>query len=262
MQTALLKQNPLLIAALHMPTRDVLQGPLSIAWLEDYVASNLEVFSKGGIQAVKIQDEFSTSPPTLPEVIALMASIGRLARKNFPDLDLGIIIEAHDPIAPLAIAHACGASFIRLKVFGGAMVKAEGIFQGCGAEAVAYRQRLGASGIAILADVHDRTGYPLSSEPVEYAAGWAEYHGADALVLTGHNYAQTKQYFQAVRGAGIKLPLIMGGGANAENIADVLTFADGVIVSSALKLAHAKPTDTVQWDLEKVQRFVERATSA
>jgi len=35
-----------------------------------------------------------------------------------------------------------------------------------------------------------------------------------------------------------------------------------VIVSSALKLANAKPTDTVQWDLEKVQRFAEKATSA
>ena len=102
--------------------------------------------------------------------------------------------------------------------------------------------------------MHDRTGYPLSSEPVEYAAGWAQYHGADALLprQAGHDYAQTKQYFQAVR----------GGGANAENIAEVLIFADGVIVSSALKLANAKPTDTVQWDLEKVQRFAEKATSA
>jgi len=130
MQHALLNQQPLLIAALHMPTRDVLQGPLSIAWLEDYVASNLEVFSKGGIQTVKIQDEFSTPPPpTLPEVIALMAAMGCFAREAFPDLDLGIIIEAHDPIAPLAIAHACGASFVRIKVFGGAMVKAGGILR-------------------------------------------------------------------------------------------------------------------------------------
>ena len=261
MPTDLLNQEPLLIAALHMPTGDVLQGPLSVAWLEDYVAGNLEVFAKGGIQAVKMQDEFPGPNTTRPEVIALMAAMGRFAREAFPELTLGIIIEAHDPIAPLAVAHACGAGFVRIKVFAGAMVKAGGIFQGCGPEAVTYRQKLGASDITILADVHDRTGFPLSSEPIEFAAGWAEYHGADALILTGHNYAQTQEYFHTVRSAGIKLPLIMGGGANVDNIAGVLTFADGAIVSSALKRSNRKATDVVQWDLEKVQRFVEKATS-
>jgi membrane complex biogenesis BtpA family protein len=255
----LLKQNPLLIAALHMPTREVLQGQLTIAWLEDYVAANLQVFAKGGIRAVKLQDEFLTLQPALPEVVALMAAIGRFARSQFPELQLGIILEAHDPLAMLAVANACGASFVRIKVYAGAMVKAQGVLHGRGAEALAFRQQLGAPQIALLADVHDRTGYSLAKEPIEFAAGQAQKSGADALILTGHSLAETRAHVKSVRNEGVTLPLIVGGGANLENIADILSFADGVVVSSTLKKEGVSETDIVQWDLEKVQRFVDAA---
>ena len=38
-----------------------------------------------------------------------------------------------------------------------------------------------------------------------------------------------------VRGAKVKVPLLLGGGATPDNIAQALEHADGVIVSTALK---------------------------
>ena len=128
-----LESKPLVIGALHLPP--FMRGKaVNRAFLEDYLLTNLHVFADGGIPAVMIQDETPAAEMVYPETIAWMASLGRLARKEVPELSLGIIIEAHDPKAALAIAHACGLSFVRIKVFVGAMLKSSGLQQACGVE--------------------------------------------------------------------------------------------------------------------------------
>jgi membrane complex biogenesis BtpA family protein len=248
--------RPLVIAALHLPELGVGHKPIPMAWLEDYVMSNMAVFADGGVPAVILQEETLNLAQARPENIAMMAALARLARHEFPGLHLGIIVQAHDPLAPIAIAHASGASFVRIKVFVGAMIKAEGVQQGCGISTRDYRALLGCEDIKILADVHDRTGYPLSPEPIEVAADWASHAGADGLILTGFTYGDSVQRLNAVRGAGIRKPLLLGGGADEKNVSEVLQCADGVIVSSALKLKHTDPGDLVQWDRDAIKRFM------
>jgi len=254
-----LECKPLVITALHLPELRLGLTPVSICWLEDYVCQNMQVFSDGGIPAVILQEETLNSSLARPESVAVVSVLARLARMEFPHIHIGIIIQAHDPIAPLAIAHASGAEFVRIKVFVGAMVKSEGIHQGCGIEARDYRTQIGNEQIKILADVHDRTGTPLTPEPIEMAAEWAVRTGADSLVLTGSSEEESLHYLKVVREAGIDVPLMMGGGATCDNVSEMLKFADGVIVSSALKRSNADPQELVQWDLEKVKRFMEAA---
>ncbi len=259
--TNLFDLKPLVVAALHLPELGPGHKPLSMSWLEDYVLRNLEVFVRGGIPAVMLQEETLNPGPARPENIAILTALTRVARHEFSDLQLGIIVQAHDPLAPLAIAHAGGASFVRIKVFVGAMLKAEGIQQGCAIAARDYRATLGREDIQILADVHDRMGYPLGNEPIEVAADWAARSGADGLILTGFNHEESLQYLKCVREAGIQKPLLLGGGADEDNIAEVMDCADGVIVSSALKLKDSSPDDMVLWDLEAIKRFMEGARS-
>ncbi len=83
--------GPLVIAALHLP--DFQRSPRpSVAWLEDYVLTNVRVFAEAGIPWVKLQDATRTAGPASPETLALMASLGRMIRREYPDLGLGIII--------------------------------------------------------------------------------------------------------------------------------------------------------------------------
>lgn len=253
--------HPLVIAALHLPELGMGHKPISMGWLEEYVLRNLAVFAEGGVPAVILQEETLNSGPARPENIAILTALARIARQQYPDLHIGIIVQAHDPLAPLAIAHASGASFVRIKVFVGAMLKAEGIQQGCGAAARDYRAMLGREDIQILADVHDRTGYPLTAEPVEVAAEWAARHGADGLVLTGYTHSESLQYLESVRKADLQKPLLMGGGVDEDNVGEVLEYADGVVVSSALKRKHVEAGDLVQWDVSAVQRFMAAANS-
>lgn len=251
--------NPLVIVALHLPELRRGRKAISMSWLEDYVLQNTALFTECGVPAVILQEETLNTSTAFPESIAVLSVLGSIIHREFPRLQLGIIMQAHDGLSPLAVANACGASFVRLKVFVGAMVKSEGIQQGCGVAARDYRSAIDREDIKILADVHDRTGLPLTNIPIEMASEWAVRTGADGLILTGFTYEESLQHLARVRESGIQVPLFLGGGATEDNIGEVLQIANGVIVSSALKLKNPAPTDTILWDRDLVMRFMEAA---
>lgn len=250
--------RPLVIAALHLPdfgrSRD-----RGMAWLEDYVATNARVFQQAGVPYVKLQDQTREAGAMAPRSLAITAALARFLRAEVPGIGLGIIVEAHDPVAALAIAHAAGADFVRLKVFVGGMMTAQGPRTGMGAEAVAFRQGLGRDDIAILADVHDRTAVPLSSETPEFAAEWAQKTGADGLIITGASFADSLARIGRAREAGIKRPILLGGSVTEANVGAALATADGVIVSTALMRKDAAEGDVLRWDLDITRRFMDRA---
>lgn len=254
----LFQLDPLVITALHLPELRHMQD-LSMNYLEDFVLQNMAVFVKGGIPAVILQEETLNTAQASAESIAVLSVLASKARAEYPQIQLGIIMQAHDGISPLAVAHASGASFVRLKVFVGAMLKSEGIEQGCGVAARNYREKIGREDIKILADVHDRTGLPMADIPIEIASEWAVRTGADGLILTGFSVEESIQYLKTVRESGITAPLIMGGGTTEDNVASVLKYANGVVVSSALKNSNPSPKDLVLWDIELVKRFMDRA---
>ena len=167
---------------------------------------------------------------------------------------------AHGAREPLAIAAAMGAQFVRLKVYVGVMVKAEGILQGLAYEAVQYREQIGAGDVQILADVYDRSGEPLGRMPLTEEARQAAVFGrADGMVLTGLSFAQSLEMLAEVRAAQLGVPLLLGGGAKAENVAQALQHADGVIVSSTFKPGSAWTREALltEWELPRIQAFMD-----
>ncbi len=245
-----------IIAALHLPAFDA-HAP-SMAWLEDYVLSNVEVFVKGGIDAVKIQDQTREHGAANPRSVARLAALTRLVRRTYPDLSLGVIVQAHDAVAPLAVADAADADFVRLKVFVGAVLNAEGQRDALSLAATAARAEMGRPDIAILADVHDRTSHPLGDVPHETAATWAQKAGADALVITGHDFADSLTRIEAARAAGVTWPVFVGGGVTADNVRSALDVANGVVVSTSIMRKDPFATDLVRWDLDAVRHLVDQ----
>ncbi|MEO1103869.1 MAG: BtpA/SgcQ family protein [Pseudomonadota bacterium] len=253
--------GPLIIAALHLPDF-ALSRHRAVTYFEDYAIANAAVFAQAGIPWLKLQDQTRTSAGAAPDTLARMGALARLIRAEVPGIGLGIIIEAHDPAAALAVANASGADFVRLKVFVGGAMTANGPRHALGAEAVAYRAVLGRQDIAILADVHDRTAIALSGETQPFAAGWAAKVGADGLIITGSSFADTLTRIEAVRAAGIKRPILIGGGVTADNVGEALRAAEGVVVSSALMRRTASEDDLLRWDADACRRFMDAARAS
>lgn len=231
-----------------------------MAWYEDFLLSNARRFVENGITAIKVQDETVLSGPADERIIARMASLGHAVRREFPSLTLGIIVQAHDPKAALAIADACGAHFVRLKIFAGAAINAEGVRQALGPDAVAYRDAIGRPDIKIFADVQDRTSVPLQNVPSEVAAGWTERLGADALVITGSDYQDTKERIARARTSGVKSPILIGGSVTKDNVQDALSVSNGVVVSSSLVRPGATRDAFDRWDPSRIRQFMEAAS--
>lgn len=253
--------DPLVVGALHLPDLGVARDT-SIAALEDYMLANARVFAEAGVPALMLQDQTREPGAAAPITLTIMASLGRLLRREFPAMELGIIVQAHDAIAPLAIAHATGASFVRMKIFVAASMTAEGPRTALAPEARLYRHTIHAEGVAILADVFDRTSVPMVDASPERAAQWAASLGADGLILTGDSYADSLARIRKARESGVKLPVLLGGSVTEQNVADALSVADGVIVSTSLMRTQAAAEDLLKWDIERATRFMAAARKA
>jgi predicted TIM-barrel enzyme len=253
--------TPLVISALHLPDLAVARGT-PMAQLEDYVLANAAVFAEAGVPALMLQDATREVSPASPETLAIMGSLGRLLRAEFPQLQLGIIIQAHDPRAALAVAHAVGAGFVRIKVFVGGVMAADGPRDGLATMARAYRHHPGREDIGILADVHDRTSYPRTDVPHEQAALWAQQLGANGLILTGATFDESLDRIRRARAAGVRVPILIGGSVTEANVGAAFEHADGVIVSTSLMKKDVAAGQGVRWDVAAARRFMEAAMSA
>ena len=247
-----------IIAALQLPPFRV-GATRPMSWYEDFLFSNARIFVDAGISAIKVQDETREEGAAAIQTVARMAALGRAFRREFPGVSLGIIVQAPDAKAPLAIADACDADFVRMKVFVGAAVNAEGMRNALNVSAMQYRDLIGRTDIRIYADVHDRTCVPLAGMPHDTAAVWAQSLGADGIILTGANFADTLARITAARVAGVVKPVLIGGGVTVGNIGTALAAADGVIVSTSLLRDGASLDDFALWDRVKVLRLVDAA---
>ena len=257
---------PRIIAALHLPPFPGSTNPerKTISEISDFALRNVENAVKTGVDAIILQDlgEHPFSKDIQPYITASITAVGAKVKANFPDLELGISLLGNSSREPLAIAQAIGARFIRLKVYVGAMVKAEGIIEGCAAEAIQYRHQINAEQIAILADVYDRTGIPLGRQPLVEEVRHAYVFGcADAIILTGSNFKETMSMIDQVKSSDINPPIVIGGGVNESNVASAFEAADSVIVSSAFKpqSGFTRETINLDWDPKKMTAFVKAA---
>jgi predicted TIM-barrel enzyme len=151
---------------------------------------------------------------------------------NWP---IGVNVLKNDAPGALAVAAAVGAEFVRLKVYVGAVLGAEGVLAPSSADALRTRQRLGSS-TEIWADLFDRTSVPLVPQPLEQIAEWAtKFGGASVVIVTGDSWATTLEMARAARRALPDTPVAVGGGVSLANVREALDVADVAIVGSALE---------------------------
>jgi membrane complex biogenesis BtpA family protein len=196
------------------------------------------ILAEAGVDGI-IVENFGDEPYLIGEPtsaqLALMAGITCQASRNV-NVPIGVNVQFNAWQAELAIAYACGATFIRVEIFVDTAISAQGIVQPCSAQITRYRKALGAESVALWADVQTKYTTNLLSQSLIQSALDAEAAGADALIVTGAATGQATP-LEAIAEAkqAVSIPVIAGSGTTIKNVADVLAVADGAIVGSALK---------------------------
>jgi hypothetical protein len=144
-----------------------------------------------------------------------------------------------DAKAPLAIALATGAAFVR-EVFTGAYESDMGFWQTDAASMLRYRRQIGAQHVKLFYNITPEFASPLGSRTVGQRARSAAVSAlADAILIAGP-MAGAEPDIAALREAKAALgdlaPILLNTGAKQHNIREFLRVADGVIVGSSLKI--------------------------
>lgn len=211
------------------PMRDILAQAVADA----------RALAGGGADAVMVENFFDAPfakdnvPPHT--VAALTRAVG--AVREAVGLPLGVNVLRNDARAAIAIAHVCGAQFVRVNVYVGAAVTDQGLIEGAARDAVLYRRELGAD-VALWADVFVKHAAQLGPNSLEDAAKDAALRGlADALIVSGTatGSATSAEDARRVKAAVPQTPLLVGSGFDARSAPALLAHADGAIVGTSLK---------------------------
>lgn len=190
-------------------------------------------------------------------VSAMTAAVEAI--KNAVTIPIGVNVLRNDGEAALSIAAVTGASYVRVNVLSGAMQTDQGLIKGRAAELVRLRKALGLE-VGILADVFVKHAAPPPGLTIEQAAADTWERGlADALIVSGAGTGEEPDAgdIRRVRVAVPEAHILIGSGSRADNVAELLEMADGVIAGTAIKRDHVT---TAPVDPQSARAFVKAAS--
>lgn len=171
-----------------------------------------------------------------PEIVAAMSVIGGEVR-NAIELPLGIQVLAGANTSALAVAHACGASFVRVEGFVFAHVADEGLIEASAGAVLRYRRAIGAEHIRVFADIkkkHSAHAITADVDIVETARA-AEFFSVDGVIVSGVATGEPANPNEVAAVAGaVTVPTMVGSGISIDNIGQFAA-ADAFIVGSSIK---------------------------
>ena len=240
MPKGLFEGSKMFIGVLHLPPL-----PGSPRWAGDIA----KILSQATAEASKLIDgnvdgiiieNFGDAPFRIgqvePETVATMTLVVHTL-KQITDLPIGINMLRNDAHSALAIATATNSAFIRVNVHYGVMAADEGIVEGQAFDTLRKRRLLG-SDVKILADILVKHAVPIGPSDLGLVAKETLNRGlADGLIVSGPvtgietDVADVEQ----VRHATPDDLLLIGSGANPDNVQQLLKYADGAIVGTWLK---------------------------
>ena len=216
----------------------------------------------GGADAILIENFFDAPFPKEaadPAVISAMTTVVQHLQ-TLVALPLGINVLRNDARSALAIAACTGASFIRVNVLSGVMATDQGLIEGQAHQLLRYRRELGAD-VKILADVLVKHARPIGTPNLTVAVQDTIERGlADAVILSGWATGSPPNVedLELAKSAAGETPVLVGSGADCNNVAGLLAVADGVIVASSLKRRGRRENPI---DPNRVRQLVDAARS-
>lgn len=211
-----------------------------VATIAELAAAEARVYADAGFHGLILENThdrpYLKSAAVGPEIIAAMAIVGAAIRRAV-SLPLGVQVLAGANRAAVAVAHACGASFVRAEGFVFAHVADEGIIESSAGDLLRYRRAIGAENVLVFADIkkkHSAHAITADVDIVETAKA-AEFFSVQGVVVSGPatgSPADANEVDAVSR--VVSVPTIIGSGITPENIANYRG-ADAFIVGSSVK---------------------------
>lgn len=226
----------------------------------DRAEQEATALAAGGVDGIIIENFFDApfaKDQVDPAIVSAMTLIVQRLRSLIM-LPVGLNVLRNDAHSSLAIATVCQCPFIRVNVLTGVMATDQGIIEGRAHELMRYRRELG-SEVAVFADVLVKHARPLGTPDLTVAVKDTLNRGlADAVILSGSatGIPPSPDDLALARRAAQDAPILIGSGANWDNVGPLLQAANGVIVASSLK-RHGDIQAPI--DPTRVQSFVEAA---
>jgi membrane complex biogenesis BtpA family protein len=228
-----------LVGVLHLPP---LPGAVNyegapVRAIAEAAAEDALILQNAGFTAVMIQDASDNPQPTLlnTATVAAMAAIGVIVKAH-TTISLGVVAGHNDGPASVAIAHAIGAEFVRVKVLTGVSLGPTGWMEGCSLQ-VAQMKRLLGNTAQVWADAHEATSLALAGD-VAWAADQAlGFGGADKIIVTRDSgVLDAIDDIARVKAAvGSDVDVLIGGRVTGATLGSALRASNGAILGSVLK---------------------------
>lgn len=210
---------------------------MSIEEIVELSLKETDMVVENGFDGIIIQDMngMPVKQFAKPETIAYMTRVGMEIRKKYPNLVIGILVN-WDGVAALSVAHAIGADFVRVEhLYTGTGVTSAGILQAQCVEICELRKKI-QSNIPIYADIYEVHGVPIGRKSYGDAAWEAVNEAfADGLFVSGKTIAESIEIIKEIKAKVPNTPVLLGGGANGDNIRELLQYYDGVSVATWIK---------------------------
>jgi len=230
-----------IIAMAHfppLPGTPLYDEKAGVQGIFDRVAADLDLLLKAGVDGVMFCNE-GDRPYALQadfEAVAVMSAvIAQIAPKDRP---YGVDF-LWDPKAPIAVAAATGASFVR-EVFTGVYESDMGLWAPDAAAMLRYRRNIGAQDVKLLFNVVPEFASPLGTRTPAQAARSAVVSSlADGILVSGPmaGAEANVDVLREVRGAVPgDVPVLANTGVKLNTVAQALAAADGAIVGSTMKV--------------------------
>jgi uncharacterized protein len=215
------------------------QSAHTVAEIAAAAAAEGRIYEAGGFHGLLLENTHDR--PYLkgtagPEIVAAMSAIGSAIRAASA-LPLGVQVLAGANLAAMAVAHACGAAFVRVEGFVFAHVADEGIIESTAGELLRYRRAIGAQNIRVFADIKKKHSAHAITADVDLAETGraAEFFHADGVIVSGvatGRPTDPEEVRAVAAAAGIAT--LVGSGVTPENVRE-LSDADALIVGSWIK---------------------------
>jgi membrane complex biogenesis BtpA family protein len=198
------------------------------------------MYAEAGLDAIMIENMHDV--PYLkgavgPEITASMTVVAKAIREA-TDLPLGIQILAGANKEALAVAKAANFQFIRAEGFVFGHVADEGYIDSCAGDLLRYRKAIGAEGVKIYTDIKKKhSSHAITADvDIDETAKAAEFFLSDGVIVTGSSTGKAV-YLHELKSLKDKLnlPIFIGSGITADNLAEYWDYASGFIVGSHFK---------------------------
>jgi hypothetical protein len=260
-------ENNFIIGALHFNPLVGYKGYENYDSILEKAKEDLFAFEKGGVHAVIIENNYNL-PHKIKETNEAVDMMIRLGKdlSLLTRLPLGVSLLWNDFENAFKIAKSIGAKFIRVPVFVDSVKTDFGEIYAEPKKVLKERNAADAEDILIFADIQVKHAEMIRERGIENSALDAIENGADALIITGKwtgDAPLIKDLKKVRKSIGDEFTIIIGSGADRENVKELLAFANSAIVSTSLKEGYSigeernlKPF-RYKIDSSKVRKFMD-----